>query len=129
MTIGQKIDHAIGLEVDQHGAVTLASAPRPIINPKNERGQPRVFMIGAQDPEHCTGAHRYAEPLNQPHGGFTAERQVDTSLYVTKADCSSRACAVDLFGLLCEDALRATLVGAPQLPNLQTDPHRPTLPR
>jgi hypothetical protein len=86
-------------------------------------------MIGAHDPKHCICAHRHAEPLNHPRAGFTAERQVDTSLYVTKADCSSRVRADDLIGSFCEDTLRAMLVGAPQPPNLQTDTHRPTLPQ
>lgn len=39
LAIGEKVDHAVALEIDQHRAVALAPAPGPVVDPEHTRSR------------------------------------------------------------------------------------------
>lgn len=64
--IGQQIDDAIALKVADNRAVTLAAAPRPVVDADNPRWRQRLEARSADQPQQSVPADRHRQPVRQP---------------------------------------------------------------
>jgi hypothetical protein len=82
----------------------------------------------ANDPEHCVGKHRHAEPIHEAGARLAAEDKSNRALNITEARRSTNVPASKIPGALRENALRAPPVDTSQPANLQGDPAREDRP-
>jgi hypothetical protein len=74
LAIGQKIDHCVGLEVDDDGAVSATSLPRPVVDAENSRcGCRRRARPRRCQAQQRVGACGHRDPCGQARSGFAAE--------------------------------------------------------
>jgi len=124
--VGQHIDRAAGLDVDQDRAVVVSTAQREIVHTQNARGW--SFRVG-QGPDQAQQGHsadRCGQTAGQSRAGASAQRQRDRaecSLQNWRAACISCGQARYLFS---ECLLAAVVVAAEQPPDSQVNQQLPT---
>jgi len=64
--VGQQVDHAAPLQIDDDRAVAAPAALRPVINPDNTRVGLRRQRQLAEQAQHGVGAGRHGQPGQQP---------------------------------------------------------------
>jgi len=82
LTVGQQVDNPVSFQVDQDGAVTMATAPRPVVDRQHARRRSSVgAVVGSADhPQQRVGAGRHGQPLGQPRSSFAAKCEAEMTL-------------------------------------------------
>ena len=75
--VGQQVDHAPALQVDQDGAVALALAPRPVVHAQHAHPGTGHGVAGAHTREQRRAADRHAHRGGVARAGIAAQRQAD----------------------------------------------------
>lgn len=128
LAVGQQVDRTIALKIDQNGAVTLAAAPRPVVDADDARCWDRRHRLRPDQTQQRVAADRHGEPGGQPGAGIPARTQGDGALRLGKpagAPDPRRRNGGQAFG---EDAARAIRCRAAEAADLQTQFTDPTLP-
>ena len=87
LAVRQQVEHAVPLEVDEHGPVAMAASPGPIIDPEHAHGRPRLRrrVVPACHPQQRVGAGGHGQPRREPGAGLAAQRQAEVTLQVAEA--------------------------------------------
>ena len=70
--VGQEVEYAMVLQIDQDGPIALPTSPGPLIDANNLRGGRGRYGGALHQPEQGGGARRQAEPGCQPSAGLPA---------------------------------------------------------
>lgn len=128
LAVGQQVDGAVALEIDDDGAVALATTPCPIIDPDDARRWGRLHGHRPNQAQQRVAADRHGEPGGQPGTGFSARAQRDIALRLGEPAGSpnpGRCHGGQAFG---EDAARAIHGHTPEPADLKVEFTHATLP-
>lgn len=84
LTVGQKVNRAVALEIDKEGAVTLAAAPSPVVDADDTWCWDRRHRLRPDQTQQRIAADRHGEPGGQPGAGIPAHAQRDGALRLGK---------------------------------------------
>ena len=130
VSVGQKVDNGAALQVHEDRAVTMASPPSPVINPKHPgchhgcRGR-----LMPDEAEQGVATHGHAEPLGQPRAGLAAHGCAEMALYIAQPHRAPGVRSGDVGPALGEDLAGAGDVGTVQPSRLKCERDDASLPR
>ncbi len=85
VSVGQKVDNGAALQVHEDRAVTMASTPSPVINPKHPRCHHGCRgRLMPDEAEQGVATYGHAEPLGQPRAGLAAQGCAEVALYIAQ---------------------------------------------
>ena len=92
LAVGQQVDNRVALQVDQDGAVAVATAPGPIVDGNHPRRIARHVVIAglAGQTQQRVGTHGHGQPRGQALAGLAAKRQTEAALQDAQALGSPR---------------------------------------
>jgi hypothetical protein len=86
LSIGQKINRLVTLQIYQNGSVALAFAPRPVIHPDDSNRRTRQGTPGPfHYTQNCIGAGVHAELRGKAESCLAAKSVADTLQHLTMA--------------------------------------------
>ena len=77
LAVGQQIDRAAGVDVDQDGAVVMTPAQREVIDAKHRQPPNRRVGQAAQQPYQGIAAGRHTQPTSQSSTGSPRQAKRD----------------------------------------------------
>jgi hypothetical protein len=77
LPVGQQVNRAAGVHVDQHGPVNVPAAQREIIHPQDRHLPGPGVGQGTDQPQHAAAAGHRAQHTGQPRPGTAGQRQRD----------------------------------------------------
>ena len=80
LAVGQQRHRPPPLQVDQHGAVAVALAQRPVVDPEDSRGDLGWQRGGPDQPQQGVARGRHEQSAAEPSAGGTAQREADRRL-------------------------------------------------
>src|SRR3954452_4011815 len=80
LAVGQQVDDGVALEVDQDGAVVLATLPSPLINPHHPQRRMRRSLSATNEPQQRIGTERHGQAGSKTRARFAAEAQAKLAL-------------------------------------------------
>jgi hypothetical protein len=133
LPVSQEIDHRVALQVDQHRAVAMATAPGPVINGEDTRVRLWISAgnagIPTNQPQQRVRAGQHGQTLGQPSADLAAQRQPDMTLHIAQPIGPPCRGASNIGQALGKGPARAGLIEAAETTRLQVQCHRPALPR
>ena len=129
LTVRQKVDGAVTFEIDDDGAVTLAPASCPVIDPDDPRCRDRHHGHRADQAQQCVATDRYSEPGGQPGARISASTQCNGALRLGKPPGAPDPRGRHRGQRLGEDAAGTVRRRTPEAANLQVEFANPALPR
>ena len=128
VSIRQKINNAIALQIADDRPVSLPAAPGPIVDADDPRRRERFGLDRVDHPQQGVATHRHRQIAGQSRTRFTARGQTDCQLALAEPQRSPGVHA--RFGQpLNEDALRTGRVIAAKSPGMKVDAYDPPMPR
>ena len=115
--VGQQVDDAPALQVDQDGAVALAFAPRPVVHAQHAHRGTGYGVAGAHAREQRRAADRHAHRGGVARAGIAAQRQADGPVHRAQPIGLARPGLGDAGQRFGEGPARARGRGAPEPTN------------
>lgn len=128
LAVGQEGDPPPLLQVNQHGAVGMTLAQRPVIDPKNRRDRAGWHRRGTDQAQQGIARLWHPKVPAEPGAGGTAQRHGDCGELFVKPQRFTRPRYDDVRQALGEDPAWAASVVAEQLAHTQDQADAPTSP-
>jgi hypothetical protein len=80
LAVGQQVDDGVTLEVDQDGAVVLATLPSSVIDPHHPQRRMRRSLSATNQPQQRIGTERHGQAGSKTRARFAAEAQAKLAL-------------------------------------------------
>ena len=130
LTIRQKVDDLVRLEVDQHGAVVAATSPCPVVDTENPRRRDGPDRQGSRrQAKQRVRARGNGDACCQASPSLAAERQAELVLKIAQPDGPTSGKTRHVCETLCERQAPAAVVDAVEPSRCEQDHDRPPLPR
>jgi hypothetical protein len=109
----------VALQVNDQGAVALATAPSPVVDADDPRRRGHRYRLGADQAQQGVGADRHGQPRCQARAGLPADAEGDAALSLGKTGGAPHPWGSHRRQLLGEDPARTLRIGAAEAPNPQ----------
>ena len=129
VAVGQQVDRAVALQVDDERAVASPAAPSPVIDAHHARCRGHRHRSGLDQAQQRVAADRHGKPRRQPGAGLAPGAERDAALGLGEAGGAPRLRRRHRGQALGEDTARAPGSGAPEAPDLEFEPADTALPR
>jgi hypothetical protein len=123
--LGQQVDRAARLQVDEHGPEPQPASPGPIVDAEHARRGGRAVGAAPQEAQERVAADAHADAAGQPGAGLPAQRRAEGGEHRLQPLHSPAVRRGDAGHLLGEGAPRAPRPGADEAPDRQPHAHRP----
>ncbi len=128
LAVGQQIDPAPAFQITQDGAVAVAFAPRPVIDPEHDpehAGFGRWLQADFTDAaQQCRAANRHAGAGRQTRSRIATQRQGDGMMRGAQAVGMAGSGTGHLRQTLAERAARAGVIDASKAPDVHEQDDR-----
>jgi len=129
LAVGQNIDGAAALQIDDERAVALSSAPSPVVDADDARRRRRRQRRRPDQAQQRVAADQHGQPRRQAGASLTSCAEGDAALCLGKAGCAPHPRQGHCWQALGKDAARALGGRAPEVPDLQVELADTALPR
>ena len=108
LAVGQKVNRLASFEIDNHGAVSLTTAHRPVIHADNARRLLLKKCRASYRPQHRVAADGHRQTPRYSAAVLSSQRQTETLQHVAKPSGATTVGPGHGRETLCEYALGAT---------------------
>ena len=122
--VGQQVDRAARLQIDQDRAVPVAPAPGPVVHPQHSGPGDRLGGSAPEQPQEGVAADGHPDAPGQSRPRFAAERDPERGQHRLQADRRAAAPRGRPDDLLRERAARALDRAAEEAPQREPHAHR-----
>jgi hypothetical protein len=121
VAVGQQVDRAVALQVDDERAVAPATAPGPVVDADDARRRGHRQRRRLDQAQQRVAADRHGQPRRQAGAGFAPGAEGDAPLRLGQTGGAPHPRRGHFRQALGEDAARAPGGGAPEAPDPQLE--------